>query len=159
MSTLVRFQMFLIGFILLFFFTACKDSGLLIKPKYTTTIFHGQRGETKVNAINRKQAEREKSLADEIEKAEKAMAMLEEQKKMFYSIDSAQRVKEIDSQLQRLLLRSQEIINELNQTNPYTSEGHVKTLSLAKELNDLLYQYVVPMGTLIAANKELKKIA
>jgi outer membrane protein OmpA-like peptidoglycan-associated protein len=139
--------------------TSCKDSGVLIKPKYTTTLFHGERGETKVNALNRKQAEREKSLAEEIEKAEQAMKLVEEQKKMFYSIDSTQRVKEIENQLERLLARSQEIIQQLNATDPYTPEGHEKTLSLAKELNDLLYMYVVPMGELIAANKEIQNIS
>jgi outer membrane protein OmpA-like peptidoglycan-associated protein len=143
----------------LFLAFACKDSGVLVKPKYSTTLFHGQRGETEVNAFNRKQAEREKSLAAEIEKAEQAIAMLEQQKKMFYSIDSAERIKEIDVQLDRLLARSQQIVKELNETDPYSPEGHEKTLGLAKELNDLLYTYVVPMGELISANKELKNIA
>ena len=144
---------------LLVILPACKDTGVLVKPKYNTTLFHGQRGETQVNALNRKQAEREKSLAEEIEKAEQAITLLEEQKKMFYSIDSTQRIQEIDDQLQRLLSRSQEIIAALNSTDPYSPEGHETTLNLAKELNDLLYKYVVPMGTLIAANKEIKKIA
>ena len=143
----------------LFLAFACKDSGVLVKPKYSTTLFHGQRGETEVNAFNRKQAEREKSLAAEIEKAEQAIAMLEQQKKMFYSIDSTERIKEIDVQLDRLLARSQQIVKELNETDPYSPEGHEKTLGLAKELNDLLYTYVVPMGELISANKELKNIA
>ena len=67
-----------------FMLFSCKDSGVLVKPKYSTTVFRGQRGETEVNAFNRKQAEREKSLAEEIEKAEQAVRMLEEQKKMFY---------------------------------------------------------------------------
>jgi len=138
---------------------SCKDSGVLVKPKYSTTVFRGQRGETEVNAFNRKQAEREKSLAEEIEKAEQAVRMLEEQKKMFYSIDSTERIKEIDVQLDRLLARSQAIVKELNETDPFTAEGHEKTLRLAKELNDLLYTYVVPMGELISANKEIKNIA
>lgn len=145
------------GFLLILF--ACKDSGVLVKPKYTTTIFHGQRGATEVNTFNRKQAEREKSLAEEIEKAEQAIKMLEEQKKMFYSIDSSERIKEIDVQLDRLLARSQQIVKDLNETDPYSPEGHERALTLAKELNDLLYVYVVPMGELIAANKEIKNIA
>jgi len=142
-----------------FMLFSCKDSGVLVKPKYSTTVFRGQRGETEVNAFNRKQAEREKSLAEEIEKAEQAVRMLEEQKKMFYSIDSTERIKEIDVQLDRLLARSQAIVKELNETDPFTAEGHEKTLRLAKELNDLLYTYVVPMGELISANKEIKNIA
>lgn len=138
---------------------SCKDSGVLVKPKYSTTIFRGQRGETDVNAFNRKQAEREKSLAEQIEKAEEAVRILEEQKKMFYSIDSTERIKEIDVQLDRLLARSQNIVKELNETDPYTAEGHEKTLRLAQELNDLLYKYVVPIGEMISSNKDIKKIA
>ncbi len=138
---------------------SCKDSGVLVKPKYKTTVFHGQRGDTEVNAFNRKQAEREKSLAAEIEKSEQALSVLKEQQKMFYSIDSTERIKEIDDQLTRLMARTEEIIKSLNETDPYTPEGHEKSLRLATELNDLLYKYVVPLGDLIAANKELKNIA
>jgi len=150
---LLHFSLFLL---VLF---SCKDSGVLVKPKYKTTIFHGQQGETEVNAFNRKQAEREKSLAAEIEKSEQALQMLKEQQKMFYSIDSTERIKEIDDQLNRLMVRTEEIIKSLNETDPYTPEGHEKSLRLAKELNDLLYTYVVPLGELIASNKELKNIA
>jgi outer membrane protein OmpA-like peptidoglycan-associated protein len=150
---LLHFSLFLL---VLF---SCKDSGVLVKPKYKTTIFHGQQGETEVNAFNRKQAEREKSLAAEIEKSEQALQMLKEQQKMFYSIDSTERIKEIDDQLNRLMARTEEIIKSLNETDPYTPEGHEKSLRLAKELNDLLYTYVVPLGELIASNKELKNIA
>ena len=138
---------------------SCKDSGVLVKPKYKTTIFHGEQGETEVNAFNRRQAEREKSLAEEIEKSEQALQMLKEQQKMFYSIDSTERIKEIDEQLTRLLKRTEEIVITLNQTDPYTPEGHETALRLAKELNDLLYAYVVPLGELIAANKEIKNIS
>jgi len=145
--------------LLLFVIFSCKDSGVLVKPKYKTTVFHGQQGETEVNAFNRKQAEREKSLAAEIEKSEQALQMLKEQQKMFYSIDSTERIKEIDDQLNRLMARTEEIIKSLNETDPYTPEGHEKSLSLAKELNDLLYKYVVPLGELISANKEIKNIS
>lgn len=157
MKKLTIYAVYLLAICLILF--SCKDSGVLVKPKYSTTVFRGQRGETEVNAFNRKQAEREKSLAEEIEKAEQAVRMLEEQKKMFYSIDSTERIKEIDVQLDRLLAISQAIVKELNETDPFTAEGHEKTLRLAKELNDLLYTYVVPMGELISANKEIKNIA
>jgi outer membrane protein OmpA-like peptidoglycan-associated protein len=145
------------GLLILLF--SCKDSWVLVKPKYKTTIFHGEQGDTEVNAFNRKQAEREKSLAEEIEKSEQALQMLKEQQKMFYSIDSTERIKEIDEQLTRLMKRTEEIILSLNQTDPYTPDGHETALRLAKELNDLLYAYVVPLGELIAANKEIKNIS
>jgi len=145
--------------VLWFLLPACKDTGVLVKPKYNTTVFHGQRGDTKVNALNRKQAAREKNLAEEIEKAEQAIQLLEDQRKMFYTIDSTERIKEIDDQLVRLMERSQQIVRELNEIDPYSPDGHEKTLKLAKELNDLLYKYVIPMGELISANKEIKNIA
>lgn len=152
-------KLFFILVLFTFLVTSCKDSGVLVKPKYVTTVFHGQKGETEVNALNRKQAEREKSLAEAMMKAEEALMRLEDQKKMFYSIDSTERIKEIDVQLQRLIARTNEIIKALNETDPYSSDGHEKSLKLATELNDLLYVYVYPMGELITANKEIKNIS
>ena len=92
---------------------SCKDSGVLVKPKYVTTVFHGVKGDTEVNLLNKKQAEREKSLAEEIEKAEQALQMLKDQQKMFYTIDSSERIQEIDGQLNLLLAKTESIINEL----------------------------------------------
>jgi outer membrane protein OmpA-like peptidoglycan-associated protein len=139
--------------------SSCKDSGVLVTPKYKTTIFRGQQGVTEVNSFNRKQAEREKSLAETLEKADEAMRRLEDQKKMFYSIDSTERITEIDAQLDKLIIRTQQIINSLNETDPYSLEGHEKSLLLALELNDLLFHYIYPVGELIVSNKEIKNIS
>ena len=147
---------FITFFILL---SSCKDSGVLVKPKYKTTVFRGQQGETEVNNFNRKQAEREKSLAETLEKADEAMRRLEDQKKMFYSIDSTERITEIDAQLDKLIERTQQIINSLNETDPYSPSGHEKSLLLATELNDLLFHYIYPVGELIVSNKEIKNIS
>jgi len=147
---------FITFFILL---SSCKDSGVLVKPKYKTTVFRGQQGETEVNNFNRKQAEREKSLAETLEKADEAMRRLEDQKKMFYSIDSTERITEIDAQLDKLIERTQQIINSLNETDPYSPAGHEKSLLLALELNDLLFHYIYPVGELIVSNKEIKNIS
>ena len=150
-------------FFLIFLFTlilfSCKDSGVLFSPKYKTTIFRGQQGETEVTNFNRKQAEREKSLAETLEKADEAMRRLEDQKKMFYSIDSTERIKEIDVQLDNLMARTQQIINSLNEIEPYSPSGNEKSLLLAIELNDLLFHYIYPVGELILANKEIKNIS
>lgn len=147
---------FITFFILL---SSCKDSGVLVKPKYKTTVFRGQQGETEVTNFNRKQAEREKSLAETLEKADEAMRRLEDQKKMFYSIDSTERITEIDAQLDKLIERTQQIINSLNETDPYSPAGHEKSLLLALELNDLLFHYIYPVGELIVSNKEIKNIS
>ena len=148
--------LFITFFILL---SSCKDSGVLVKPKYKTTVFRGQQGETEVTNFNRKQAEREKSLAETLEKADEAMRRLEDQKKMFYSIDSTERITEIDAQLDKLIERTQQIINSLNETDPYSPAGHEKSLLLALELNDLLFHYIYPVGELIVSNKEIKNIS
>lgn len=148
--------LFIAFFIIL---SSCKDSGVLVTPKYKTTIFRGQQGVTEVNSFNRKQAEREKSLAETLEKADEAMRRLEDQKKMFYSIDSTERITEIDAQLDKLIIRTQQIINSLNETDPYSPEGHEKSLLLALELNDLLFHYIYPVGELIISNKEIKNIS
>ena len=138
---------------------ACKDTGVLVKPKFKTTIFRGVQGETEVNNFNRKQAEREKSLAATLEKADEALRRLEDQKKMFYSIDSSERINEIDVQLDKLIARTKQIIDLLNETDPYSPAGNEKALRLAVELNDLLYNYVYPIGELIVSNKEIKNIS
>jgi outer membrane protein OmpA-like peptidoglycan-associated protein len=138
---------------------ACKDTGVLLKPKFKTTIFRGVQGETDVNNFNRKQAEREKSLAATLEKADEALRRLEDQKKMFYSIDSSERIQEIDVQLDKLIERTKQIIDLLNETDPYSPAGNEKALRLAVELNDLLYNYVYPIGELIVSNKEIKNIS
>ena len=87
------------------------------------------------------------------------MRRLEDQKKMFYSIDSTERIKEIDVQLDNLMARTQQIINSLNEIDPYSPSGHEKSLLLAIELNDLLFHYIYPVGELILANKEIKNIS
>ena len=138
---------------------SCKDTNEILKPKFKTTIYRGQKGETEVTNFNRKQAEREKSLAETLEKAEEALKRLEDQKKMFYSIDGSERIKEIDVQLDKLMERTQQIINALNETDPYSQGGHEKSLRLATELNDLLFHYIYPVGELIIANKEIKNIS
>lgn len=138
---------------------ACKDTGVLVKPKFKTTVFRGVQGETDVNNFNRKQAEREKSLAATLEKADEALRRLEDQKKMFYSIDSSERIEEIDFQLDKLIARTKQIIDLLNETDPYSPAGNEKSLRLAIELNDLLYNYVYPIGELIVSNKEIKNIS
>ena len=140
-------------------FFSCKDTNEILKPKFKTTIYRGEKGETEVTNFNRKQAEREKSLAETLEKAEEALKRLDDQKKMFYSIDGSERIKEIDVQLDKLMERTQQIINALNETDPFSQGGHEKSLRLAIELNDLLFHYIYPVGELIIANKEIKNIS
>jgi outer membrane protein OmpA-like peptidoglycan-associated protein len=61
--------------------------------------------------------------------------------------------------LNKLIERTQQIIDLLNETDPYSPAGNEKALRLAVELNDLLYNYVYPIGELIVSNKEIKNIS
>jgi outer membrane protein OmpA-like peptidoglycan-associated protein len=128
------------------------------KPKYKTTVYKGERGEKNVTIFNKKQAAREKAFVETLEKAEKALKLIEDQKIMYAKIDSTEKIKQIDDQLQKSFVKSQEIINKLNTINPNTAAGHQEALTLASELNDLLYAQVFPIGELINANKNIIRI-
>ncbi len=128
------------------------------KPKYKTTVYKGEQGKKNVTIFNKKQAAREKTFVETLEKAEKALKLIEDQKKMYSKIDFTEKIGQIDEQLQRSFLKSQEIINNLNTVNPNTAEGHQQALNLAAELNDLLYSQVFPMGELINSNKNVIRL-
>lgn len=128
------------------------------KPKFKTTVYKGERGDKNVTIFNKKQAAREKAFVETLEKAEKALKLIEDQKKMYSKIDSTEKIKQIDEQLQKSFIKSQEIITNLNTVNPNTAAGHQQALNLAAELNDLLYSQVFPMGELINANKSVIRI-
>lgn len=128
------------------------------KPKFKTTTYKGQQGTKSVNIFNKKQATREKAFVETLEKAEKALQLIEDQKSMYSKIDSTEKIKPIDEQLQKSFVRSQEIINNLNIINPNSASGHQKALELASELNDLLYKQVFPLGELINANRNITRI-
>jgi outer membrane protein OmpA-like peptidoglycan-associated protein len=128
------------------------------KPKYRTTVYRGERGDKKVTIFNKKQAAREQAFVETLEKAEKALNLIEDQKKMYAKIDSTEKIKQIDEQLQKSFIKSQEIITNLNTINPNTAVGHQQALALASELNDLLYSQVFPLGELINANKNVTRL-
>ena len=60
---------------ILIMLTCCGQESLK-NPIYNTTVFKGQRGETEVNSFNKNRAEREKLLAETIEKADEAKRKL-----------------------------------------------------------------------------------
>jgi outer membrane protein OmpA-like peptidoglycan-associated protein len=141
-----------------FFLFSCAQQKSLKNPIFNTTVFHGERGEKEVNAFNKNKAEREKLLAETIEKADAAKRKLEEQQSVLNSIDSTERIGSLDTQLQNLFKRTQAIIDELNKTSPYTSAGQEKTLKLATELNDLMHNYINPIEKLVEANKDVVRL-
>jgi outer membrane protein OmpA-like peptidoglycan-associated protein len=137
---------------------SCAQEKSLKNPVYSTTIFRGQQGEKEVNAFNKNKAEREKLMAETIEKADAAKRKLEEQQAILNSIDSTERIGDLDSKIKSIFNRTQQIIDELNKTSPYTSSGQEKTLKLATELNDLMHNYINPLSKLVEANKEVVRL-
>jgi outer membrane protein OmpA-like peptidoglycan-associated protein len=136
---------------------ACSPKSLK-KPVYNTTVFRGERGKKEVNAYNKNKAQREKDMAEAIEKADAAKRAIENQKKELASIDSTQRISSIDVKLQAVFKRTQEIINELNSVSPYSSKGHEKALKLSAELNDLMHNQINPLAKIIESNKEVVRL-
>lgn len=130
----------------------------LKNPIYNTTIFRGERGEKEVTKFNQKRADREKAMAEAIEKADAAQRLLEEQKLALESIDTTQKIQGINDNLEKIFKRTQEIVEELNAINPYSAEGHQKALELSAELNDLMYNQIQPMGEIIEMNKNVVRL-
>ena len=78
------------------------SSGRFTKAKYNTNIYKGQRGKTKVSIVNKQKAELEKKHIENLEQAERAYKILEEQRSRFNSIDRTEQVSEIDLMLTSL---------------------------------------------------------
>tara|TARA_B100001287_G_scaffold274728_1_gene280676 strand:- start:2471 stop:3304 length:834 start_codon:yes stop_codon:yes gene_type:complete len=125
---------------------------------FETTTYKGQTGEKEVTKANKNRAEREKALYQAMEKADAAQRIVEQQKVEINKIDTTERVKDIELALVKIYERTEDIIAELNQTSPYSLNGHKKTLELAKELNMLLQNYIEPLKKMIKSNKEVRKI-
>lgn len=145
----------LFGVLLIF---SCGQQKTLKEPIFNTTIFRGKQGEKEVNVFNKNRAEREKLMAETIEKADAAKRKLEEQQAILNSIDSTERIGDLDNKLKSVFNRTQQILDELNNTSPYTSAGQEKTLKLAAELNDLMHNYINPLTKLVEANKEVVRL-
>lgn len=155
MSNLKCVGSLFLGIILLY---SCAQQKSLKNPVYKTTIFRGQQGDKEVNAFNKNRADREKLMAETIEKADEAKRRLEEQQAILNSIDSTERIGNLDTKLKSIFNRTQQIIDELNTISPYTSAGQEKTLKLAAELNDLMHNYINPLSKLVEANKEVVRL-
>ncbi len=143
---------------LIFMFTSCATNNSLRKPIFNTTTYKGQTGEKEVTNINKNRASREKDLFLAMEKADAAKRIVEQQQAEMNSIDSTERVDDIEMALVKIYERTEVIIAELNTTSPYSMNGHERTLELAKELNNLLQNYIEPLKKMIASNKEVRKI-
>ena len=144
--------------IILLSIASCATKKTLRKPIFESTTYKGEKGEKEVTAMNKNRAEREKDHFSALEKADAAKRLLEDEQDAMNEIDTTERVGDIEQALKKVYQRTQTIINELNETSPYSISGHKKTLELAAELNDLMQNYIEPLKKMIEANKEVKKI-
>tara|TARA_B100001059_G_C17699703_1_gene509390 strand:- start:19 stop:948 length:930 start_codon:yes stop_codon:yes gene_type:complete len=145
-------------FSIIFLFSSCATNNSLRKPVFQTTTYKGQTGDKEVTNANKNRAEREKTLFLAMEKADAAQRIVEQQKREMDKIDTTERVEDIEIALVKIYQRTEEIITELNETSPYSMNGHKRTLELAEELNNLLQNYIEPLKKMIESNKEVRKI-
>ena len=134
------------------------SSGRFTKAKYNTNIYKGQRGKTKVSIVNKQKAELEKKHIENLEQAERAYKILEEQRSRFNSIDRTEQVSEIDLMLTSLTQEIESWLDELKDLNAYSQQGFEDGLKLGVKLNDLLYKKIIPMGMLIENNKVVNNV-
>ena len=145
-------------FSIIFLISSCATNNSLRKPVFETTTYKGQTGDKEVTNANKNRADREKALFLAMEKADAAQRIVEQQKQEMDKIDTTERVEDIEIALVKIYQRTEEIITELNETSPYSMNGHKKTLELAEELNNLLQNYIEPLKKMIESNKEVRKI-
>lgn len=143
--------------ILIGFLGACSPH-VFRKPIYSTTTYKGQNGSKKVNKRNQEKAEREKDMVEALEAAEESKETLISQKNTFDSSDAIIQAKILDEKFAQLILKTEQIINELNSISPYTSKGHEKALKLSAELNDLIYNQINPLTKVISSSKEIVRL-
>jgi outer membrane protein OmpA-like peptidoglycan-associated protein len=139
--------------------SSCATSGkTFTKARYKTNVYKGESGKTSVNILNKKKAELEKKHIENLEQAERAFKILEEQKTRFNSIDRSEQVAELDLILNDLTNEINVILEQIKSIDPYSESGFEMGLKLGVQLNDLLYKKIIPMGMLIEENKVVKSV-
>lgn len=128
------------------------------KPIYSTTTYKGERGSKKVTKRNQAKADRERDMVEALETAEESRETLIAQKKAAAASDSLNQEKLLDAKIAQLLLKTEQIITELNTVSPYSSKGHEKALKLSTELNDLIYNQINPLSQVISSSKEIVRL-
>jgi outer membrane protein OmpA-like peptidoglycan-associated protein len=140
-------------------FSSCATSGKkFTKARYKTNVYKGERGKTTVNVLNKRKAELEKKHIENLEQAERAFKILEEQKIRFNSIDRSEQVSELDLMLDKLTIEINDLLEQMKSIDPYSETGFETGLKLGVQLNDLLYKKIIPMGMLIEENKVVNSI-
>jgi outer membrane protein OmpA-like peptidoglycan-associated protein len=139
--------------------SSCATSGkTFTKARYKTNVYKGERGKTAVTVLNKKKAELEKKHIENLEQAERAFKILEEQKARFNSIDRSEQVSELDAMLINLTNEINDLLEQMKSIDPYSDSGFETGLKLGVQLNDLLYKRIIPMGMLIEENKVVNSV-
>ncbi|MDQ3191289.1 MAG: OmpA family protein [Bacteroidota bacterium] len=115
-------------------------------------------GTKKVNLLNTRMAERERQYVQTDSLYNKAKLLIEQQRIALNDIQSSHKLEG----LEKATGVSEEKINALYEKlkiiDPYSQKGHKKSLEILTEINDLIYSRIIPIGSLIVKNKEVKEL-
>lgn len=140
-------------FLILTIMLSCNTSKQFTKARYNIN-----NGSKKVNVINKRKAEWETQYLKTDSLYNSTKVLLAQQKLALSSIESAHK----SSGLEKARDVSEEQINllyeQLKQVNPYSQDGHKKSLEILTQINDLIYNRIIPIGTLIVKNKQIKEL-
>lgn len=118
-------------------------------PIYKGNKHNGKEGKTKVNILNSKKSKWEKAHIEHLELIEKTKQDLAYFRQKFDELDSSQKINQVNELLNSLNKEIELLYEKLNSIDIYTTEGYEEGLKLSAQLNDLIYQRIMPTGTII----------
>lgn len=142
----------LLFFVVLVLFS-CKEN-----KKFTKVQYNINGGQKKVNILNKKKAnwERQYLITDSLYKNTKLL--LEQQKIALNTIESSHKSEGLEKARDLSEVKINTLYDELKTVDPYSQKGHKRSLEILTEINDLIYNRIIPIGTLIVKNKEIKEL-
>lgn len=146
-----RYNTFLLALLLVI--VTCEAQTTFTKAKYS---ING--GPKKVTIFNRNKANREKQYLAADSLFNSAKLILAQQQIALKSIDSSHRSEGLEKARDASEVKIDALYEELRKIDPYTQKGHKRSLEILTAINDLIYNNIIPIGTLIIKNKEIKEL-
>ena len=137
-------------FIVLF---SCNGNKKFIKVQYNVN-----GGQKKVNFLNKKRAEWERQYLKTDSLYRNTKLLLEQQKLALNSIESSHKSEGLEKARNLSEIKINALYDELKKNAPYSQKGHKRSLEILTEINDLIYNRIIPIGSLIVKNKEIKEL-
>jgi outer membrane protein OmpA-like peptidoglycan-associated protein len=153
---MIRFYTILFAVILVA--SSCASTGGFSKrrgfdiekgPKYKGNKYNNKEGKTPVTILNNKRSKWEREHIAHLELIEKTKQDLAYFRQKFDELDSSQKINQVNNLLIALNSEIDYLYEKLNSIDIYTTEGYEEGLKLSAQLNDLIYQRIMPAGTII----------